>query len=129
MSIPANTTIGHLHRSLTELAADQLAELIVETGLSEGDTIPTTAELCRRFGVSLPVVREAIATLAGRGILRRRQGREPTVAIPREEVIGSILRIHARLLGVPAEDFQETRLGIELQAAELAAARTDIETK
>ena len=63
-------------RSLADQVADALIDLILKEGLQEGDSLPSTAELSERFGVSRTVVREALAALAGRGILSRSQGRE-----------------------------------------------------
>jgi DNA-binding FadR family transcriptional regulator len=59
--------------------AQLIAQHLDDNGLGPGDSLPSTRELAQRFDVSIPVVREAIAELAGRGRLLRSQGR-PTVA-------------------------------------------------
>jgi GntR family transcriptional repressor for pyruvate dehydrogenase complex len=71
--------------------------------------------------VSAVVVREAMATLAGRGIVERRQGREPTVARPDAEVLDSILRVRMRQDAIGVGEFHQCRAALELQSAALAA--------
>src|SRR5687767_2625736 len=96
-------------RSLADQAADAVLELILGGDLSHGDSLPSTAELAKRFDVSVVVVREALASLAGRGILERRQGREPVVSLPGPDVLSSILRVRARHDDISVDDFQECR--------------------
>ena len=62
-------------RTLTEQVADGILGLILDDGYAVGESLPSTSELGYRFDVSAVVVREAMATLAGRGIVVRRQGR------------------------------------------------------
>src|SRR5437868_2700937 len=68
--------------TLASRVADSLVAFILEEGLKEGNPLPATADLAERYGVSRTVVREAIADLAGRGILVRSQGKESIVAMP-----------------------------------------------
>jgi DNA-binding FadR family transcriptional regulator len=87
-----------------------------------GEKIPTETDLCREYGVSRTVVREAIASLRADGLLTSRQG------------IGVFVNDAPRLLPfeispVPESAVQEIlhilelRLGVELEAAALAAER------
>lgn len=115
------TTLSH--RSLSEQAADAILDLILTEGLGEGDSLPSSVHLSRQFGVSVVVVREAMASLAGRGVLHRRQGREPVVAVPGHEILSSILRIRAHHDGISTDEFLEVRASLEVQAAGLAARR------
>src|SRR3954447_10015225 len=69
-------------RSLAEQVTDSLIEYILAEGLTEGDSLPSSAELSERYGVSRTVIREALAALGGRGVLTRSQGRESVVATP-----------------------------------------------
>jgi GntR family transcriptional repressor for pyruvate dehydrogenase complex len=66
-------------------------------------------------------MREALAALAARGILHRRQGRESVVALPSHELVSSILRMRAYLSDIEVDDFQAARATLEAQAASLAA--------
>lgn len=109
------------HLSLADQAADAVVELILARRLREGDPLPPSGELATQFGVSLIVMREALAALAARGILHRRQGRESVVALPSHELVSSILRMRAYLSDIDVDDFQAARATLESQAAQLAA--------
>lgn len=118
-SSSAPTAVPRL--SLSEQAADAVLDLILDQGVQEGEPLPPSGELAQRLGVSLTVMREALASLAARGILHRRQGRESVVALPSHELVGSILRVRAHLDGISVDEFQAARASLEAQAAALAA--------
>jgi DNA-binding FadR family transcriptional regulator len=108
-------------RTLTEQVAEGILDLILDDGYGVGDSLPSTSDLGGRFDVSAVVVREAMATLAGRGIVVRRQGREPTVARPDADVLDSILRVRIRQDRIDVGEFHQCRAALELQSAALAA--------
>lgn len=110
-------------RSLADQVAEGILALILDGPLAEGAPLPTTAELAARFDVSAVVVREAMAALAGRGIVARRQGREAVVARPGPEVLDSIFRVRARQDSTTLEEAVQVRAALELQSAALAAQR------
>lgn len=107
--------------TLTDGVADGLVELIRERGLRAGDPLPATAELAESFGVSRTVVREALAELAGRGLLHRRQGREGTFAVPGGEHLSRLLAYRMAFEDVSYGQLQDFREVVETGAAELAA--------
>lgn len=107
--------------SLADMTVDALLSLIEDQGLRDGDPIPATGELAEALQVSRPVVREAIATLAGLGLLRRSQGRESVVTTPGSAQLERLIRLRARLQGSPPEDIQEFRELVEVDSARLAA--------
>ena len=109
-------------RSLADQVAEALMRLILDEGLVEGDTLPSTAELSERFGVSRTVVREALAALAGQGLLTRGQGRDSVVATPGTTQLTSLLQFHVRRDAVEANHIIETRMALEVLAAQGAAA-------
>lgn len=87
--------------------------------LVAGEQLPTEKLLAERFGVSRPVVREAIARLKADGLVSTRQGAGAFVA---DRPTGQSFRVAA---AVP-EDIHhvfELREMIEVAAAELAARR------
>src|SRR5688572_18594724 len=96
------SAIGRLRERLVPRAtlADQVADLLVdhilESGLQPGDALPPTAELVAHLGVSRTVVREAIAELAGRGVLMKGQGRESIVASPGARKLHELLSFTVR---------------------------------
>lgn len=65
----------------------QLASIIkrfVSVGmLSQGDLLPSEAELCRHLGISRSTVRQAIGALEDEGLVVRQQGRGTFVAEPK----------------------------------------------
>ena len=107
--------------TLADGVADGLVELIRERGLRAGDHLPATSELAEVFGVSRTVVREALADLAGRGLLRRQQGREGTFAVPGGEQLSRLLGYRMWFEDVSYDQLQDFREVVEIGAAELAA--------
>ncbi|WP_371629204.1 winged helix-turn-helix domain-containing protein [Streptomyces sp. NBC_00341] len=63
-----------------------LTSLITADSLAVGDSYPSEADLCERFGVSRTAVRHALAQMAGAGLLATVHGRGRTVlALPTTE--------------------------------------------
>jgi DNA-binding FadR family transcriptional regulator len=67
---------------LADTMADALARMVTLGEIRQGERLPTERDLMQRFGVSRAAVREAIAALASRGILRTRPGHRPIVQKP-----------------------------------------------
>lgn len=109
--------------SLSDLAVDQLIRLIERRGLKEDDQLPATAELAEALKVSRTVVREAIAELAGQGLLRRQQGRETVITLPGAQQLERLLRLRFAVTGGELDSIQEYREVAEVGAARLAAER------
>ncbi|MGF1625767.1 MAG: FadR/GntR family transcriptional regulator [Alphaproteobacteria bacterium] len=98
----------------------QILDHIVHGRLKEGDRLPTEKEICDMFGVSRPIVREALMRLRADGLIQSRQGagtfiiNRPTArftAFASASDVGSYLRC------------LEVRLPLEGVAARLAAER------
>ncbi|WP_190034732.1 winged helix-turn-helix domain-containing protein [Streptomyces fructofermentans] len=63
--------------------ADRMNDVIAEDSLAVGDTYPSEAKLCERFGVSRTAVRRILAQMEGNGLLATVHGRGRTVrALP-----------------------------------------------
>ncbi len=109
-------------RSLALELVDALGDRIREGRLAADDKLPTEADLMAEFGVSRTVVREAISKLQASGLVRTRHGvgtfvvglgdAAPFVIAPEQ---------FAHLRDVIA--VLELRIGIETEAASLAAQR------
>lgn len=69
---------------------ENIKNLIEDHELPEGEQIPSEAELCRNFGVSRTVVRQALKELVNEGLLSRRKGKGAFVARPK--IIGSLMQ-------------------------------------
>jgi GntR family transcriptional regulator, sialic acid-inducible nan operon repressor len=73
-------------RPASAQVGDRLAGMIFAGELGGGQRLPPERELVQRFGVSRSVVREAITSLAQRGLLLARPGHRPIVRSPSFEV-------------------------------------------
>ncbi|GAQ63614.1 GntR family transcriptional regulator [Streptomyces scabiei] len=63
--------------------AERMADVIKEDSLSVGDTYPSEAKLCERFGASRTAVRRVLAQMEGNGLLATVHGKGRTVrALP-----------------------------------------------
>lgn len=114
-------------RVTTTLAArvvDGLKERILAGDLAPGSKLPSEAELIEEYAVSRTVVREAVTRLRAEGLVETFQGRGSFVlAVPEPTsfaVEASSVRSHHDVL-----DVIDFRIGIESEAAALAAARAD----
>jgi GntR family transcriptional regulator, transcriptional repressor for pyruvate dehydrogenase complex len=112
---------------MTTLAARVVAGLkdkILAGDLPAGHKLPSEAELIEEFGVSRTVVREAVTRLRAEGLVETFHGRGSFVlAMPESTsftVESAAIRTHHDVL-----DMIDFRLGIECEAAALAAARLD----
>lgn len=122
-------------RNFHQQIVDALGSSIVAGHFAEGIQLPTEPELANTYGASRLIIREAMKSLAAKGLVSIRP-RTGTHVLPRSKwnlFDPSVLDWYARL---PPDkklmaDLMELRQAIEPQAAHLAALRaeqTDIET-
>jgi len=114
-------------RNLHSLVLGQLGAAIVRGDYPEGAILPSDTELLARFSVSRTVLREALKTLAAKGMIEAR-ARIGTRVLPRQRwnlFDADVLAWHFE--AGPDVDFlrsvAEVRIGIELESAALAAQR------
>lgn len=95
---------------------------ILEQRLAAGGKLPIEPELAARFGVSRTVIREAMARLRNDGLVTSRQGAGVFVA---EGPVDRTFRLagQATVNAQNIREIFELRLGIEVEAAALAARR------
>jgi len=117
---------GHRVR-LADQVYGQIFEQIVSGGLNVGDKLPSENEISERFGVSRPVVREALLRLRADGLITAHQGLGTFVShqpAPRLKTFNDVQNVSAYLRA------QEVRVALEGDAARLAALRrTDEQLK
>lgn len=111
---------------LSHRVADELAQRILGGELREGARLPSEPDLSVQFGVSRSVVRDAIRTLAARGLVDVRQGFGTVVRAPSderaEEAIFELL-VRSELT---MRDVWLAREALDVDlAARAASARTD----
>jgi GntR family transcriptional repressor for pyruvate dehydrogenase complex len=112
--------------TLVQLVTDQIESMIRDRRLVAGDQLPNERELCRQFGVSRTVVREAIARLIARHLLEVRGGSGGIVVrAPSTETVSDALRLMFSLEANPLEHAKvlEVRRLLEVEIAGLAAER------
>lgn len=114
------------HSSLVRAVVQDLGRSIVRGDFETNTPFPTEAELCSRYGIARPAVREALKTLTGKGLLesRRRLG---TRVLPENEWNLLDPDLLSWMLERPFSlrlliEFTEGRLAFEPVAAALAAA-------
>jgi GntR family transcriptional regulator, transcriptional repressor for pyruvate dehydrogenase complex len=116
------TAIDMARSSLADHVARALTATITSGTLSPGDKLPTGQQLAGQYGVSLTVIREAISSLRAEGLIESRQGSGVFVAQassrqPFRIPAGAYKKAEA------AQRIFELRVGVEVTAAGLAAAR------
>ncbi|MFG2778337.1 FadR/GntR family transcriptional regulator [Streptomyces prunicolor] len=103
---------------LVEQAAERLRAQIAAGEWPVGSKLPGETTLAAELGVGRSTVREALRALAGAGLVRPRQGAGVFVVAtePAEDW-------PTRLRRAAVTDVYEVRMGVEVQAARLAASR------
>jgi GntR family transcriptional regulator, transcriptional repressor for pyruvate dehydrogenase complex len=108
---------------LADTVAERIAERILTGEVAAGDTLPPERELCREFGVSRTVIREAIRSLSGKGLVEAVGGSGVRVLTVDAATVGESLRNLLRSSDVDYAKVDEVRRAIEIAAAGVAAAR------
>lgn len=122
-SIAGRVPLRNLHSQVLW----QLGVAIVGGDYPEGSILPSDTELLQRFEVSRTVLREALKTLAAKGMIEAR-ARIGTRVLPRRRwnlFDADVLAWHFET-GPDVEflrSLSEIRIGVELESAALAAAR------
>jgi GntR family transcriptional regulator, transcriptional repressor for pyruvate dehydrogenase complex len=110
--------------TLAQRVVAGLKDKILAGDLPPGHKLPSEAELIDDYGVSRTVVREAVTRLRAEGLVETFHGRGSFVlAMPEPtsfSVESAAIRTHHDVL-----DMIDFRLGIECEAAALAASRVD----
>jgi DNA-binding FadR family transcriptional regulator len=113
--------------SLAQRVVAGLKDKILAGDLPPGHKLPSEAELVGEYGVSRTVVREAVTRLRAEGLVETFHGRGSFVlAMPETTsftVESATIRTHHDVL-----DMIDFRLGIECEAAALAASRVNAAT-
>ena len=109
-----------------EQIAEQIEKRILNGELRSGDRLPTERELAEQFHVSRTAVREAMKTLAQKGLVEMRPGRGTIVIDGTHEAmqhsIGLVMKLRLGEVG-GSDNLVEVREILEAEIAALAAAR------
>ncbi len=111
-------------KRISDQVFDQLRELIFRGKLKPGEKMMTERELAGQMNVSRTTVRDAIQRLVAMGLVVQRQGQGTFVgtydAGEKNPIVKAIEDQNTSL-----EDLLEVRMGLECNAAALAAIRSD----
>lgn len=100
-----------------------LRKLIEERKLKPGDRLPTEREMAEQFGVSRTVVRDAVKTLSGLGVLEVKHGVGIFVVTPDSRSIARQLSGLLQYKEDTINNLFEVRMLLETSAAAWAAER------
>ncbi|MCS6773297.1 MAG: FadR/GntR family transcriptional regulator [Anaerolineae bacterium] len=103
--------------------ANMLTDHIVQSGVSPGDVLPSEHKLAEQYGVSRPVVREALRLLAGRGVVEIVNGRGAVVKPLDSQPLLAYFEHAVRIQRMSFRQIMEIRRPLEVQCARLAALR------
>ena len=109
--------------TLSDRVAIDLGTQIIHGELGPGERLPSEAELCGLYRVSRSVIRDAVRTLAGRGLIDVRQGLGMLVSQPTDAPFAQALIVLLMRADLTIADVREGRAQIETQLAPLAATR------
>jgi len=114
--------------SLSDKVAEMLTEAIVSRRIKPGERLPSERDLGEKFKVSRTVVREAVRSLAARGLVRVTSGRGVEVSQVNSSNVAASVRLLVRgHQGLEYDKVNEVRTALEVQTAGLAAQRASPE--
>lgn len=108
---------------LSEKVAEMFLDTIVSRSLRPGDRLPSEKELGERFGVSRTVVREAIRTLAAKGIIEARAGSGLRVVAVKPTAVTESFSLYMQGVEIELSKVHEIRGTLEVQMAATASVR------
>jgi len=107
--------------SLVEQVIAYLREHVASQKLRPGARLPSETTISEKLGVSRPVVREAMRTLAATGLVEMAVGKRATIVPVDGEMMSRVIS-NAVLIGQANErDILELRRGVEIAMVALAA--------
>lgn len=107
--------------SLADQVGQHLLKMIRDQELKPGDTLPSEAVLTTMFGVSRPVIREALMHLKSLGIIETQSGKPSTIRRIDSHLLTIFFEYSMSLSDDESYELLEVRRGLEIQSALLAA--------
>jgi DNA-binding FadR family transcriptional regulator len=109
--------------TLAEQVTLRLMEFIESQSLKPGDLLPSETSLANSFGVSRPVIREALKNLEGKGVLEIVNGKGAMIRPVDSDPLRLFFQRAMQTERGTLLELMEVRKGLEVQAAVLAAER------
>lgn len=113
--------------TLSDRVTESVLQMITSNALKPGDRLPSERDLGVRFGVSRTVVREAVRSLAAKGVLDVRSGSGAIVARVGHDTASQTLRLFVQGSRGPDDDelhyeqINDVREMLETRVARIAA--------
>lgn len=107
--------------TMYEQIADRLEEMILSDRISTTDKLPSEQSLATSFGVSRPVIREALMLLNARGLISQKNGGGAYISQPSSEDFNRTVGRMVRMSDIDMSSLFEVRLVLEVLSAQLAA--------
>jgi GntR family transcriptional repressor for pyruvate dehydrogenase complex len=111
--------------TLADQVRDRLLDYIEAQHLKPGDLLPSETSLAASFGVSRPVIREALKSLAGKGIIEIVNGKGTQIRPIDSDSLRLFFKRAVQMEYGTLLELMEVRKGLEVQSAILAAQRRD----
>ena len=105
--------------------ADTIERMILNEEINVGEKLPSENEFAGSLAVSRNVVREALKSLKERGLIDIKTGKGAYVAVPRFDMFNDLLNRINKMNKVSFSDLLDLRYVLEVNAAGLAAERSD----
>jgi len=109
--------------TLPQQIVKTLLDYIANQNLQPGDILPSENTLAANFGVSRPVVREALKSLAGQGVVQIINGKGAVIRAVDDESLRRFFQRAVQLDQTTIVELMEIRKPLEVQSAFLAAQR------
>lgn len=111
-------------KRISDQVFDQIRELVFRGKLKPGEKLMPERELAEAMAVSRTTIRDAIQRLVAMGLIVQKQG-QGTFVKSLEDDLESPLARAMQAQNASLEDLLEVRMGLECNAASLAAQRAD----
>lgn len=111
-------------KRISDQVFDQIRELIYRGKLKPGEKLMTERELAHAMNVSRTTIRDAIQRLVAMGLIIQKQG-QGTFVKTVDDTLANPLAKAMEAQNASLEDLLEVRMGLECNAAALAAKRAD----
>lgn len=106
-----------------ERVVTHLRDLIASEGLTPGSKLPSETSLSKALGVSRPIVREALRSLAATGLIEMAVGKRAVVVEMDGEMLSRVIEDAVRTGQADPRNVLELRRGLEMGMVCLAAER------
>jgi len=108
---------------VTHWLVKEISDLILGTGMSPGDKLPSMAELGERYSVSSTALREALRVLEARGMVEIQHGKGTVVTLNPTGAMTNSFQSIGRMYEKSHQHLMEVRSILEVEIARLAAVR------